>query len=75
MTPTRREKILIRLDARTEIQDLGFVLNDKPSPCFFFFLWRVNDDAVLTEIHKQVIKGHKDAQEEQRKQRDTQPPA
>ena len=37
MTPTRREKILIRLDARTEIQDLGFVLNDKPSPCFFFF--------------------------------------
>lgn len=38
------------------------------------FLWRVSDDAVLTEIHKQVIKGHEDAQEEQRKQRDIKPP-
>lgn len=38
------------------------------------FLWRVTDDAVLTEIHKQVIKGHEDASKEQRKQRDTQPP-
>lgn len=34
--PTRREQILIRLGARTDIQELGFVLHDKPSPCFIW---------------------------------------
>lgn len=34
--PTRRDEIFERLDARTEIQDLGFVIDGKPSPCFIW---------------------------------------
>lgn len=33
---TRRDEILERLDARSEIQELGFVINGKPSPCFIW---------------------------------------
>ena len=36
MLVTRREQILTRLDAKTVIQDLGFELNGKPSPCFIW---------------------------------------
>lgn len=30
---TRREEIISRIYTRVEVQDLGFVLDDKPSPC------------------------------------------
>lgn len=33
---TRRDQILQKLEARTEIKDLGFVIDDKPSPCFIW---------------------------------------
>lgn len=34
--PTRREDILLRLDARTDIRDLGHVVDGIPSPCFIW---------------------------------------
>lgn len=33
---SRRELILQKLSARTNIEDLGFVLNNEPSPCFIW---------------------------------------
>lgn len=33
---TRREDILLRLDARTDIRDLGHVIDGIPSPCFIW---------------------------------------
>lgn len=32
----RRELILEKLSARTNIEDLGFILNGEPSPCFIW---------------------------------------